>query len=162
MSPSVKSGSKAKRGPKPKRSPREGPPSTDTVFVANLSYSCTKEMLSEFFAAYEVESVHTAKKYLPKYVLRKIAAKGEEPPAPRSLGYAFVKLSSEEMQKKAIAELDGKELDGRTISVKVAIDAEQKPKDGEEVEGQKSDEAEAPAETETATSALAAEVEASA
>ena len=41
----------------------------------------------------------------------------------RSRGFGFVTLSSEELQQKACAEMNGKEIEGREIAVKVAIDS---------------------------------------
>ena len=62
-------------------------------------------------------------------MVRKLQARGE----PRKgRGFGFVTLASEEMQKKAVEEMNGKTVDGREIAVKVAID---NPKvEGEEVE----------------------------
>jgi RNA recognition motif-containing protein len=52
-------------------------------------------------------------------MVRKLQARGE----PRKgRGFGFVTLASEEQQKKAVAEMNGKEVDGREIAVKVAID----------------------------------------
>jgi RNA recognition motif-containing protein len=52
-------------------------------------------------------------------MVRKLQARGE----PRKgRGFGFVNLSSEEMQKKAVEEMNGKIVDGREIAVKVAID----------------------------------------
>ena len=52
-------------------------------------------------------------------MVRKLQARGE----PRKgRGFGFVNLSSEEMQKKAVEEMNGKVVDGREIAVKVAID----------------------------------------
>jgi RNA recognition motif-containing protein len=52
-------------------------------------------------------------------MVRKLQARGE----PRKgRGFGFVNLGSEEMQKKAVEEMNGKIVDGREIAVKVAID----------------------------------------
>lgn len=45
----------------------------------------------------------------------------------RSRGFGFVTFSDGEDARKAISEMDGKELDGRTIKVN---EAEEKPRDG--------------------------------
>jgi cold-inducible RNA-binding protein len=45
----------------------------------------------------------------------------------RSRGFGFVTFADEEAARKAMAELNGTELDGRTIRVDVAID--RKPRD---------------------------------
>ncbi|ODQ68932.1 hypothetical protein LIPSTDRAFT_45061, partial [Lipomyces starkeyi NRRL Y-11557] len=108
-----------KRGP-----PKEGIPSTTTVFVANLSYSCTTEKLKDYFGDYSPEWAHVALKRTPAFVLAKLAERGVTPRPPRALGFGFVRFADEETQKKAIAELNGKEFDGRAISVRVAIDSQ--------------------------------------
>ncbi|KAK9360619.1 hypothetical protein V1504DRAFT_454074 [Lipomyces starkeyi] len=108
-----------KRGP-----PKEGVPSTTTVFVANLSYSCTAEKLKDYFGDYSPEWAHVALKRTPAFVLAKLAERGVTPRPPRALGFGFVRFADEETQKKAIAELNGMEFDGRAISVRVAIDSQ--------------------------------------
>jgi RNA recognition motif-containing protein len=56
-------------------------------------------------------------------MIKKLQARGE----PRKgRGFGFVTLASEEMQQKAVAEMDGKEIEGREIAVKVAIDSPDK------------------------------------
>lgn len=53
-------------------------------------------------------------------MVRKLQARGE----PRKgRGFAFVTMASEEMQQKAISEMNGKDIDGRELAVKVAIDS---------------------------------------
>ena len=44
----------------------------------------------------------------------------------RSRGFGFVTLESEELQTKAVNEMNGKEIEGREIAVKVAIDSPDK------------------------------------
>lgn len=52
-------------------------------------------------------------------MVRKLQARGE----PRKgRGFGFVTLASEELQQKAVEEMNGKVVDGREIAVKVAID----------------------------------------
>lgn len=52
-------------------------------------------------------------------MVRKLQARGE----PRKgRGFGFVTLASEELQKRAVEEMNGKDVDGREIAVKVAID----------------------------------------
>ncbi|MDR0865132.1 MAG: RNA-binding protein [Candidatus Symbiothrix sp.] len=46
----------------------------------------------------------------------------------RSKGYGFVELSDDEAAAKAIAELNGAEYDGRTISVSEAKPREERPR----------------------------------
>jgi RNA recognition motif-containing protein len=56
-------------------------------------------------------------------MVKKLQARNE----PRKgRGFGFVTLASEEMQKKAVAEMNGKEIEGREIAVKVAIDSPDK------------------------------------
>ena len=75
--------------------------------------------LKELFAAYEPVSAKIALRPIPPYMVRKLQARGE----PRKgRGFGFVNLASEEMQKKAVAEMNGMLVDGREIAVKVAID----------------------------------------
>lgn len=53
-------------------------------------------------------------------MVRKLEARNE----PRKgRGFGFVTLSSEEMQQKACADMNGKDIEGREIAVKVAIDS---------------------------------------
>lgn len=59
-------------------------------------------------------------------MVRKLQARNE----PRKgRGFGFVTLSSEEMQQKACTEMNGKEIEGREIAVKVAIDSPGKEDD---------------------------------
>jgi len=77
-------------------------------------------------------------------MIKKLQARGE----PRKgRGFGFVTLASEEQQQKAVAEMNGKEIEGREIAVKVAIDSPDKT----------DEEANAPAEGEHATAANGAE-----
>lgn len=56
-------------------------------------------------------------------MIKKLQARGE----PRKgRGFGFVTLASEEMQLKAVEEMNGKEIEGREIAVKVAIDSPDK------------------------------------
>lgn len=53
-------------------------------------------------------------------MVRKLQARGE----PRKgRGFAFVTLDTEDNQQRAISEMNGKEIDGRELAVKVAIDS---------------------------------------
>jgi RNA recognition motif-containing protein len=59
-------------------------------------------------------------------MVKKLQARGE----PRKgRGFGFVTLSSEEQQQNAVAEMNGKEIEGREIAVKVAIDSPDKTDD---------------------------------
>ncbi len=81
------------------------------LFVGNLSYGVTDESLKEFFeAAGTVESA-------------KVITDRE---TGRSRGFGFVEMSNEDEAKKAIDELNEKELDGRAISVNEARPQEER------------------------------------
>lgn len=56
-------------------------------------------------------------------MIKKLQARGE---ARKGRGFGFVTLSSEEQQQKAVSEMNGKEIEGREIAVKVAIDSPDK------------------------------------
>ncbi|KAK9449924.1 uncharacterized protein V1518DRAFT_415072 [Limtongia smithiae] len=100
---------------------KEGSPSATTVFVSNLTWSCTSEKLQEFFAELEPESVNVITTKLPRRLQAKYASEGI---SPRCRGYGFVKFANEEQQKKAIDALNGKELDGRRVFIRIAIDSD--------------------------------------
>jgi len=75
------------------------------LFVGGLSYSTTDATLEEFFAA--LGTVISAKVIIDR-------------DTNRSKGFGFVEMSTEEEAKAATAQLNGKELDGRTIAVSEA------------------------------------------
>lgn len=56
-------------------------------------------------------------------MIKKLQARGE---ARKGRGFGFVTLASEELQKKAVEDMNGKEIEGREIAVKVAIDSPDK------------------------------------
>lgn len=56
-------------------------------------------------------------------MIKKLQARGE---ARKGRGFGFVTLASEELQQKAVDEMNGKEIEGREIAVKVAIDSPDK------------------------------------
>ena len=70
-------------------------------------------------------------------MIKKLQARGE---ARKGRCFGFVTLASEELQKKAVEEMNGKEIEGREIAVKVAIDSPDKT----------DEEANAPADEQTA------------
>lgn len=59
-------------------------------------------------------------------MIKKLQARNERR---KGRGFGFVTLSSEEQQQKAVAEMNGKEIEGREIAVKVAIDSPGKEDD---------------------------------
>lgn len=56
-------------------------------------------------------------------MIKKLQARGE---ARKGRGFGFVTLASEELQQQAVSEMNGKEIEGREIAVKVAIDSPDK------------------------------------
>ncbi|KAG6029279.1 hypothetical protein E4U41_000436 [Claviceps citrina] len=106
------------RGP-----PADGIPSKTKVMVANLPYDLTEEKLVELFKAYEPSSAKIALRPIPRFMIKKLQARGE---ARKGRGFGFVTLASEELQQKAVNEMNGKEIEGREIAVKVAIDSPDK------------------------------------
>jgi len=80
--------------------------------------------LKELFKDYQPESAKIALRPIPRYMVRKLQQRGE----PRKgRGFGFVTLASEDMQKKAVEEMNGKVIEGREIAVKVAIDVSTLP-----------------------------------
>ena len=81
------------------------------------------QQLKELFQAYEPSSAKIALRPIPRFMIKKLQARGE----PRKgRGFGFVTLASEELQQKAVTEMNGKEIEGREIAVKVAIDSPDK------------------------------------
>jgi RNA recognition motif-containing protein len=75
------------------------------IYVSNLSFNVQDEDLKNFFAPYgEVTSA-------------KVITDRE---TGRSRGFGFVEMTDEAASKKAIAELDGANVENRSISVSVA------------------------------------------
>lgn len=56
-------------------------------------------------------------------MIKKLQARGEQR---KGRGFGFVTLASEELQQQAVNEMNGKEIEGREIAVKVAIDSPDK------------------------------------
>ncbi|EIW82201.1 hypothetical protein CONPUDRAFT_81738 [Coniophora puteana RWD-64-598 SS2] len=104
------------RTPRTKREPGEEPagePSKTMVFVANLGFSIEDDGLSALFTEAGLNVV-TAR------IVRRRWGKPR-----KSKGYGFVDVGSEEEQQKAIEVLQGKEVGGRAIAVKVAVNTPQ-------------------------------------
>lgn len=79
------------------------------LFVANLGFGIDEQGLSALFTEADINVV-TA-----RIVRRRWGS-------PRkSKGYGFVDVGSEEEQQKAIAALDGTDVGGRPIAVKIAV-----------------------------------------
>ncbi|GAB7360245.1 hypothetical protein MBLNU230_g8005t1 [Neophaeotheca triangularis] len=114
------SGTNARQPRKQRGPPEDGVPSKTKIMVANLPYDLREEKLLELFADYSPSSAKIALRPIPKFMVRKLQARNE----PRKgRGFGFVTLGSEEMQQKACSAMNGKEIEGREIAVKVAIDS---------------------------------------
>lgn len=86
-------------------------------------------------------------------MIKKLQARGE---ARKGRGFGFVTLASEELQQKAVAEMNGKEIEGREIAVKVAIDSPDKTDEEANAPEGETHEAEKAAGTEAAAPATTA------
>ncbi|HBB64902.1 hypothetical protein A3K02_00175 [candidate division WS6 bacterium RIFOXYD1_FULL_33_8] len=75
------------------------------LFVGNLSWDTTDQSLTELFST--IGEVTEAKVIVDKF-------------KNRSKGFGFVTMATDELAEQAIAELNGKELDGRAINVSIA------------------------------------------
>ncbi len=82
------------------------------IYVSNLSFAVVDEDLRSYFAEYG--EVTSAKVIMDKYTNR-------------SKGFGFVEMSDDAAAQKAIAELDGATVDGRSIKVSVAKPREDRP-----------------------------------
>jgi RNA recognition motif-containing protein len=118
---------KKQRGP-----PENGIPSTTKVMVANLPYDLSEEKLKELFLPYNPVQAKIALRPIRPFMIRKLEARGE---ARKGRGFGFVTLESEEMQQKAVNEMNGKDIEGREIAVKVAIDSPGKEDEIPKAEG---------------------------
>jgi cold-inducible RNA-binding protein len=75
------------------------------LYVGNLSFNTSNQDLNEIFA--QIGTVETATVV-------------EDRETGRSRGFGFVEMASKEEGEKAIAELNGKEVDGRELKVNEA------------------------------------------
>lgn len=78
---------------------------TNKLFVGGLAWATTQDSLTNLFA--QIGTVTSAQIIIDKF-------------SGKSKGFGFVEMSSPEEAQKAIAELNGKELDGRSIIVSEA------------------------------------------
>jgi cold-inducible RNA-binding protein len=83
------------------------------LFVGGLSFNTSDDTLSQGFAPYGTVVSAT--------VVR-------DRDTGRSKGFGFVEFETEEEGKAAVAALDGKEFDGRSISVSEARPREERPR----------------------------------
>jgi RNA recognition motif-containing protein len=83
------------------------------LFIGKLSYGTTDGTLQALFAQYgTVVSAQVIK----------------DRDSNQSKGFAFVEMEDEAAAKQAIAELDGKDFEGRTIVVNIARPKEDRPR----------------------------------
>lgn len=80
----------------------------------------------ELFKDYQPSSAKIALRPIPRFMIKKLQARGE---ARKGRGFGFVTLATEELQQKAVTEMNGKQIEGREIAVKVAIDSPDKTDD---------------------------------
>jgi RNA recognition motif-containing protein len=112
-----------KKAPRPQRPAGEEPagdPSQTVLFVANLGFNIDDAGLSALFTEAGIK-VNSAR------IVRRRWGKPR-----KSKGYGFVDVGDEEEQKKAIAALEGKEVSGRPIAVKIAVNAQEQEEDEKE------------------------------
>ena len=83
------------------------------LYVGGLSYNTTEDALKELFS--QAGTVETA-----TIITDRMSG--------RSKGFGFVEMSSDEEAQKAIETLNGKELDGRSLTVNEARPMEARPK----------------------------------
>ena len=88
---------------------------SNKLFVGNLSFNVTENDLNDAFAAYGT---------VTETNLMMDRATG------RPRGFGFVTMSTDEEAQKAIDALNGKELDGRAITVNVARPREERSDGG--------------------------------
>lgn len=79
------------------------------IYVSNLSFHTSEAELKDLFAKFG--AVESAKIIMDRE-------------SNRSRGFAFIEMPSEEEGKAAIAGLNGKEIEGRALSVSVAREKE--------------------------------------
>lgn len=85
------------------------------LFVGSLSWNVNDDQLREFFSS--VGTVVSATVIMDRETNR-------------SKGFGFVEMSSDDEAKAAIDQLNGKELDGRAVTVNEARPREERPRGG--------------------------------
>ena len=81
------------------------------LHIGNLPFAVDEEELKNLFSAYNPEEVALIKNKF----------------SGRSKGFGFVTISDDEVAKKAMTELNGKDVQGREISVSEARPMEERP-----------------------------------
>jgi RNA recognition motif-containing protein len=85
------------------------------LFVGSLSWNVNDDQLKDFFST--VGTVASATVIMDRETNR-------------SKGFGFVEMSSDDEAKAAIDQLNGKELDGRAVTVNEARPREERPRGG--------------------------------
>jgi cold-inducible RNA-binding protein len=85
------------------------------LFVGNLSFNTTEGDILDLFK--QAGNVSTCELIMDKFTNK-------------SRGFAFVTMGSQEEATKAIADLNGKEVDGRALTVNEAKPREDRPRGG--------------------------------
>ena len=85
------------------------------LYVGNLSYSTTSQSLQSLFAPHG--EVRTAEVVMDRET-------------GRSKGFGFVEMASDQAANAAISALNGKDLEGRSLTVNEARPREARPRDG--------------------------------
>lgn len=86
---------------------------SQNLFIGSLAYATTDDSLKSFFE--QIGEVTSARVITDR-------------DSGRSKGFGFVEYADEASNQKAIDELNGKELDGRTITVNLARPKEDRPR----------------------------------
>ncbi len=86
---------------------------SQNLFIGSLAYATTDDSLSDFFAS--VGPVKSAKVIIDR-------------DSNRSKGFGFVEYEDEANNQKAVDQLNGKDLDGRPITVSLARPREERPR----------------------------------
>jgi len=86
---------------------------SQNLFIGSLAYATTDDSLQAFFAG--IGEVKSAKVIMDR-------------DSNRSKGFGFVEFEDEANNQKAVDELNGKELDGREITVSLARPREERPR----------------------------------
>lgn len=85
------------------------------LYVGGLPYSVTDDQLQELFTPHG--TVESAKVITDRYTAR-------------SRGFGFVEMGTQEEAEKAIAALNGTELEGRSLTVNLSKPREDRPRGG--------------------------------
>lgn len=83
------------------------------LFIGSLAYATTNDSLKAFFE--QIGPVVSARVVTDR-------------DSGRSKGFGFVEFESDDDNQKAVDQLNGKELDGRTITVNLARPREERPR----------------------------------